>query len=295
METAWGSCSEISGADRELFRRPVAVTHPSWSGLPMEMVILPGDAEVRDLQHFFPTLAVAVKGRGKRRYASGRSARFLYSAPSMFELYSPDHAIDQANWDGELGEVLSIQFPTAMVNRLLHAEGAGFRFATTHEMYDQRLTDLAVALWAEASSGSPRGRLYAEGISMAMLGLLIEEHGAHHPSNPPRRAGLSVAERKRILEYIDQHLAEALALEDLAATLQMSATHFSRSFKAAFGVTPHAFVVEQRIDAACKRLRAEPSAPLAEIAGAVGFSSQSHFTETFRRRIGTTPGNWRGS
>ena len=294
METAWGTCGDISGPDKDLFGKPVGVAHPSWSGLPMEMQLLPGDLEVTDIKPFHPTLAIAVRGSGKRRYVSGRSTRDLYSAPSMVELYSPDYVIDHGRWEGERGAVLSLQFPTAMINRLLRAEGAGFRLTTAHEMYDQRLTDLALALWLEAEGGSPHGRLYAEGLSIAILGLLIEDYGACRRSDTPRRVGgLSTAERRRILDYIEQHIAESLSLEELATTLQMSATHFSRRFKATFGVTPHAFVVERRIDLACKKLKLDRQLSLAEVACSLGFSSQSHFTEVFRRRIGTTPGIWR--
>lgn len=293
MEAAWGTCGDISGPDSDCFGMPVAVAHPCWSGLPMALQTLPGNVEVRDLQQLHPTLVIAVNGRGKRKYVSGHSTRHLYTAPSMFELYSPEYVVEHGLWEGERGEVLSLQFPTVMINRLLHAEGAGFELQTSHERYDNRLTGLALALWEEAVAGSPQGRLYTEGISIAIVGLLIEGYGACRRTSGERRTSLSNADRRRITDYIQLHIADSLSLEELAATLQMSASHFSRRFKATFGVTPHTFVLERRIDAACRKLKSNGQLPLTELAYSLGFSSQSHFTAAFRRKTGTTPGIWR--
>ncbi|MCY1553962.1 Exoenzyme S synthesis regulatory protein ExsA [compost metagenome] len=73
----------------------------------------------------------------------------------------------------------------------------------------------------------------------------------------------------------------------------MSPYLFAKMFKATFGRPPHAFILEQRIEAATRVLRTQRDRPLAEIANAFGFSSQAHFTEAFRRRTGTTPARWR--
>jgi len=73
----------------------------------------------------------------------------------------------------------------------------------------------------------------------------------------------------------------------------MSPNHFSRVFNATFGQSPHAYVVEQRLEVACGALRQEADRSIAYIASGLGLSSQSHFTEVFRRRIGTTSAWWR--
>lgn len=67
----------------------------------------------------------------------------------------------------------------------------------------------------------------------------------------------------------------------------MSPHTFSSLFKATVEATPHSFVLSRRLERAEVLLNGELS--LSEIALVVGFSSQSHFTEAFRRRTGRTP------
>ena len=75
----------------------------------------------------------------------------------------------------------------------------------------------------------------------------------------------------------------------MATELGLSPQHFARLFKASFSTTPHSFVQAQRIDAALGALRRDRAMPIAAIAAACGFSSQSHMTELMRRRVGLTP------
>ena len=72
----------------------------------------------------------------------------------------------------------------------------------------------------------------------------------------------------------------------------MSPYHFARLFKQATGVSPRQFVIRRRIEAA-KILLAARRLSIGEVALAVGFCSQSHFTTSFRRSTGITPGHYR--
>jgi AraC family transcriptional regulator len=295
VNSDWGSVDAVSGDDAQKLLTPVASADSGWEGLPMMVQALPGDAVAVNLTIHHPTLAIARSGRGKRRYTSGHHARDLYSSPEMFELYSADYCVEHAVWQGVPGEVIAIQFPSVMVNRLLHAEGSGFRLATRHELFETSLTAMAHLLWSEAQAGGPRGTLYAQGLTIALLGLLVEQHGACLKADTRSRARLSSLERSRVIEHIDQHLGDDLSVEGLAKLVQMSAAQFTRAFKASLGATPHAYVVERRIEMARQLLLADRGRSLAELADGLGFSSQSHFTEAFRRQVGLTPGRWRVS
>jgi AraC family transcriptional regulator len=74
--------------------------------------------------------------------------------------------------------------------------------------------------------------------------------------------------------------------------VEMSPCRFARVFKAAVGLPPHQFVLRKRIARARDLLEAS-AAPLAEISGSLGFESQSHFTATFHKLVGTTPALYR--
>ena len=73
-----------------------------------------------------------------------------------------------------------------------------------------------------------------------------------------------------------------------------SRAHYAayRAFRAETGMSPHRWLVHRRCERA-KRLMAETGMPLADVAVACGFAHQAHFTNTFHRTVGTTPGRWR--
>jgi AraC family transcriptional regulator len=94
-------------------------------------------------------------------------------------------------------------------------------------------------------------------------------------------------------DLIHQQLGSRLSLHRLAQEVGLSPHHFARLFKATYGTTPHQYVQTLRIDAAVEALRRSPAAPIADVALACGFASQSHMTELMRRRLGATPGTLR--
>jgi AraC family transcriptional regulator len=81
-------------------------------------------------------------------------------------------------------------------------------------------------------------------------------------------------------------------LQDIAAEIGISASHFSRAFRASVGLPPHQWLLRQRISAA-KQLMSVRGLSLAEIAIAAGFANQSHFTRVFSTLVGVSPNLWR--
>lgn len=119
---------------------------------------------------------------------------------------------------------------------------------------------------------------------------VVSQHLARHAGAAPGGLGPERLERVRVL--IERSLAQPLHVEDLAAAAHVSAFHFSRLFKLATGRSPHAYLTQQRVERA-KELLAESRLPLVHVASAVGFQTQGHFTEVFRRHTGTTPRRFR--
>lgn len=95
-----------------------------------------------------------------------------------------------------------------------------------------------------------------------------------------------------LLETIEKNLDGDLSLAALARRAGMSSSCFSRWFREQTGRTPHAYVVEARIERAKLLLRSS-ELPLLDVALAVGFSSQSCLNVSFRRRAGVTPADYR--
>lgn len=97
---------------------------------------------------------------------------------------------------------------------------------------------------------------------------------------------------KRVLDYVDQNLSARLTLQDLATVSGLSRMHFAAQFRAAIGVRPHEYLLQQRIRYAEELLK-QATIPLVEVAMSVGFQTQAHFTTVFKRIAGTTPSDWR--
>lgn len=93
---------------------------------------------------------------------------------------------------------------------------------------------------------------------------------------------------ERALTYIRQHFREKVRVEDLASMVHLSTRQLHRKFVETFGVSPQAFIMKLRIQAACDALQHE-DAQISSIALDLGFCDQSSFTQHFHRHIGMTP------
>ena len=106
------------------------------------------------------------------------------------------------------------------------------------------------------------------------------------------RGSLPAWKRRRLTAYIETHLADTIRVQDLAELLDLSESHFKRTFRAAFGTSAHDYVTRRRIEAA-QGLMLTTSEGICTIALRCGLSDQSHFTRVFRRIVGETPAAWR--
>ncbi len=169
------------------------------------------------------------------------------------------------------------------------AESLVPRFAIADPLLEQ----LALAIVAALRDGTTEDRLYVESIAQLIAVHLARSHSARaRPRRPPPSDGLSQARIRRLLDYIEQHLGEDLTLEAMAAEVDLSPLYLSRAFRAAVGESPHRYVVGRRVERA-KRLLADTELPIADIALAAGFSSQSHLSSWFRRLTGVSPAVYR--
>lgn len=90
---------------------------------------------------------------------------------------------------------------------------------------------------------------------------------------------------------LDSCVDRDVKLVDLARVAGVDECHLVREFRRTFGMPPHAYHVQRRINRARELLR-DGMTP-AEVAGVVGFSDQSHLTRHFTKLIGTPPGRYR--
>jgi AraC-like DNA-binding protein len=96
----------------------------------------------------------------------------------------------------------------------------------------------------------------------------------------------------RVRDLIDRAYASRLDIPALARSAHVSEAHFSRSFKSAFGETPHQYLLTRRIERA-KALLRDSDLSITEVCLAVGLSSHGTFSRQFRRLVGVSPSEYR--
>ncbi len=120
--------------------------------------------------------------------------------------------------------------------------------------------------------------------------LLLHRHshidaGAH--ANPGAPAG---AQMKQVRDRLADDPLEPPSLTDLAVMVGLSKFQVLRRFEQAYGVTPHAWLLQQRAERARRLILGGDS--LSQAAVDSGFADQSHMTRIFTRHFGFTPGAW---
>ncbi|WP_256676870.1 helix-turn-helix domain-containing protein, partial [Pseudomonas sp. PICF6] len=106
--------------------------------------------------------------------------------------------------------------------------------------------------------------------------------------NPDPRLPL-VAQQAR--DYLHSHLSEDIGLDDLARVTGVDRFRLTRAFKAAFGLAPHAYLIQLRL-ARARRLLARGESAVA-VAAILGFADQSHLGRWFQRAYRLSPADYR--
>lgn len=131
--------------------------------------------------------------------------------------------------------------------------------------------------------------LERETLLLQTLVQLITRHARSRPplGSPPSENALM----RQVRDYLADHYAETISLKDLAAYVNLNRFYLVRAFKKAYGLPPHAYQMQVRVDEAKKFLLSD--LPIADVAALTGFVDQSHFTRHFRRIVGVPPGHYR--
>jgi AraC family transcriptional regulator len=155
--------------------------------------------------------------------------------------------------------------------------------------FDHDLWETAIKLKEQVEKpGSPS---YASALGVVLAHELARwARGASHV--PAFRGGLAGWQQKKVTDFIEEHLNEDIALQDLAAMVELSRYHFARAFKQSFGVPPHRYHMSRRMERA-KTLLEERTRSVTEVGLMLGFAETSSFTTSFRRTVGVTPSDFR--
>ena len=224
---------------------------------------------------------------------NGKTHVGLYCHGDM--LITPANTPLFVRWEGD-ENCLQIQVPASFLKQVaeetLGNDGDRLTLVPTFQSRNQQLAAIATLLMSEVQQGQPSGALYLDSLANVLAVQLLRHYGTRTGQLPSYEGGLPTYQLNQVLDYIDAELAEEIKLSNLADVLGMSPLHFGRMFKQSMGISPHQYVIQQRIERA-KRLLKDRDRPIIDIALACGFTNHSHLSRQFRKVVGMTPSHYR--
>jgi AraC family transcriptional regulator len=205
---------------------------------------------------------------------------------------------DEARITSPKVQVLDLYVPSAVFARL----GDDYNLPTAPDrsirydcgVRDELINQVGLSVLSEMMCPTTAGNMLVETSSLLLAARLAQAHLEAGPVRLPVEAQHRLDDRRlrRVLEYIEEHLSDDMAVADLANVACLSIFHFTRAFSAAMDAPPHRYVSQRRLESA-KAMIATGRISLGEAALACRFSSQSSFTRAFRRAMGMTPAEYR--
>ena len=150
------------------------------------------------------------------------------------------------------------------------------------------VTETVEAISREAGGNGIGGALYVDALSTQLVVNLLRNFASVQFVDKSGRGELPPAIRKRVVEYIEARIDQALSLEELAEVASMGVWTFGKRFRASFRTSPHQYVLHRRLEKA-QQMLALGRLPVKAIAAECGFADQAHLTRIMRARLGRTP------
>jgi AraC family transcriptional regulator len=196
----------------------------------------------------------------------------LHSSFDMVRFYMPRTALDSLAYGRGLRRVAGLRAPPLGVN-------------------DSILHGMALAMVAAMQNADAVQPMFVEYMALAFHAHVVHAYG----SVPERRSnygGLTPRQMRHVADAVEANPGNNHTISGLAQQCGLSSSHFARAFKETTGLAPHQWLTRKRIEHA-RRLLAQTSMGLSDIALACGFVDQSHFSRVFARQEKHSPGRWR--
>jgi len=209
------------------------------------------------------------------------------TAPDLI-VVPPGHEFDAS---GRGGQILWLFFDPRTISDDESVKSFAEKVRVDSSWSKDRLLSAVVAeIRKECSNGFPRGPRFLERAAMMFVTQLAYFFDRPAPRFEPR--ALSAAKLQLVIEYLKSNLNRNITLAEISDLVDLTPRYFCAAFKKVMGRPPHQFQIELRVERA-KKLLSDPNMSLVDIALALGFSSQSHLCDYFRRIMGVTPARYR--
>lgn len=227
--------------------------------------------------------------RGSKTYTGLFGKGDISITPAKMPLFT--------RWEGE-GHYLQIHITSRFIQNVareaLTINPDRLELLSEFKTRDPQIEAIGRMFLIELQQENLGGRLYIESLANILAIHLIRQYAITKVQLPTYEGGLSQRQLLHILDYIHEHLDRDIKLADLADRLGISQFHFSDLFKQSLGITPHQYLLQQRVERA-KQLLKEGDRSIIDIAFLCGFNSHSHLSKQFRQLTGMTPKAYRAN
>ena len=157
---------------------------------------------------------------------------------------------------------------------------------------DVTISSLGNLLLPALSYPDQANPLFVEHVLLAVGVHVAQTYGGMRPMSRPVRGGLAPWQERRARETLRASIKRSVTLKEVAQECGLSVGYFSHAFRRTLGVSPHKWLIEQRVVLSKEKMR-DDRLSLSDVAMECGFSDQSHLTRAFRQTVGVSPGVWR--
>lgn len=206
------------------------------------------------------------------------------TSPGDLILFNPRDNHYCAPIDGENLDYRCVNIPVdVMAEAVKEITGLDYtpRF-TCNVVYQSDITDSLNTLYLSILNHAPRFEK-----EEALFFLLEQVLSEYSVPERERDTPASMPQIQALCDYMEEHFAESITLDDLLAMTDFGKSYLLRCFTRQIGVSPYRYLQTVRLSKAKKFL--EQGIPPVEAADMAGFSDQSHFTNFFKEFIGLTP------
>lgn len=237
--------------------------------------------------HSHESFSLGIITGGRSTYVNGRLCERV--GPGAVVIMNPEevHAcnpLEDSPWSYRM-LYLDTAWLAGRQQELGFAGDRGFRPSATRLSHAPGLYRATAALCRLLDE--PAAELLAK--EAALVGFVADLHD--HLDPPPECRAEVHRPLARAAEFIRDNYTRSLRLDDICAAAGLSQSHLIRAFKGQYGMTPHAYLVNRRIQFCRARLR--QGRPIAEVALEAGFADQAHLQRAFKRHVAATPGQYR--
>ncbi len=263
----------------------------SWDGMAAEIVQATRREKIEYRFHASRHL-LAVYDQGVRRdgetFVEGLPRSTLRDLKRKLTFVPAGHEYSEWQDPRTLTRVAYFYFDPAEMPTHLEAGVADTPLVPRLFFEDATLWETALKLTRLIEGAAFDNRPYFEALGTVLAHEVVRLNAGAQRIEAPARGGLAGWQQKIVTAYIEEHLAEQIPLATLAQLVRLSTYYFCRAFKQSFGLPPHRYHNNRRIEQA-KMLLAKPEPSVTDIGMTVGFSETSSFSAAFRKATGLTP------